>query len=100
MGVILELKIASASEINQVKTASENFDLLLKLFAQKTCSPGLQACYALQEFMHKGEYQWHTDCQQGGHRVRSEDRRSEMILVSPTKKMTMDELRDLRNRLI
>ena len=99
MSVILELKIGSASEINQIKTASENFDLLLKLFAQKTCSPGLQACYALQEFMHKGEYLWRAETD-GVERVRRQDRKSEMVLLTEAKKMSMDELRDLRNRLI
>jgi hypothetical protein len=92
------LKITTLSEVNQVKTASENFDLLLKLFAQKTCSPGLQACYTLQEFMKNGEYLWHVlDSRQT---ARLDERKSEMILVTPTQKMSMDELRDLRNRLI
>ena len=94
--------------IIQIHTANEQFAFLLKIFAEKTCSPGMQACFTLKEVMNSGKFQWVSSTTSSSSKSSSnngDNMKTKLQLlyttsVNTTVILSVDELLDLRNRLM
>jgi hypothetical protein len=86
----LGLDISSSAVVSHLKTVNEQFSFLIKLFSEKTLSPGMQACVTLKKIVESGSYRLLVQGRQG----------CSLSMVHPDVKLDMDSLIDLRNRLL
>jgi len=88
------IQIDDKDIVIQLSTANEKFDFLMKIFAEKTRSPGMQACYDLKDIMDDGTYVWSsTD-------TISASGLSLVYTKISKSSQSLDDLIDLRNRLM
>jgi len=93
------VEIPDKDIVVQLSTANEKFEFLTKIFAEKTRSPGMQACYDLKDILAAGQFVFRS--------LGKQDNTQPGLLAglsleykTEKKPISADGLIDLRNRLM